>query len=59
VPAARALLGDAEWWCTQSSRVRWEEFCATVPDREVPAELAAVVARVRDVLQPLLGEPAA
>jgi hypothetical protein len=54
VPAARSLLADADWWGTQSAGVRWREFRATVPDRTVPADLGAVVGRVRELLQPAL-----
>lgn len=54
---ARALFGNSSWWTMKMSTARWRDFveesAEIAEERIVPENLAAVVAEVAALLQPV------
>jgi hypothetical protein len=51
---ARAVLGPGSWWSMKRSSARWLDFVRSSRRRDVPRDLAAVVAFVAGRLNPIL-----
>ncbi len=51
---ARAIFGPDSWWSMKTSAVRWQEFVQEARRKDVPRDLASVVARVAERLNPIL-----
>jgi hypothetical protein len=51
---ARTLFGVASWWATKMSSARWLDFVKASRGRDVPGDLATVVAEVAQRLAPVL-----
>jgi len=51
---ARAVLGPESWWSMKRSSARWLDFFESSRRRDVPRDLAAVVAFVAGRLAPIL-----
>jgi hypothetical protein len=51
---ARAVFGPASWWGMKIASARWLDFVKASPGRDVPRDLAAVVAEVAGRLAPVL-----
>jgi hypothetical protein len=51
---ARAVLGPSAWWGMKRSSARWLDFVKSSRGRDVPRDLAAVVAEVAGRLAPVL-----
>ena len=51
---ARALFGPASWWGMKLSSARWLDFVKSSRGRDVPRDLADVVAEVAGRLAPIL-----
>jgi hypothetical protein len=56
VEDARALFGPAAWLGTKLASARWLDFVRSLKRRDVPRDLAAVVAEVAGRLSPILEE---
>jgi hypothetical protein len=54
-PGAARDLFDRPWWTMKRSAARWQDF-VRARGRDVPADLAGVVAEVAGHLRPVLGE---
>jgi hypothetical protein len=51
---ARALFGPDSWWGMKLSSARWMDYVKESPGRDVPRDLAGVVAAVAGQLTPIL-----
>jgi hypothetical protein len=51
---ARAMFGPFSWWGMKRSSARWLDFVKSSRTRNVPGDLAAVVAEVADRLAPIV-----
>jgi hypothetical protein len=51
---ARAVLARDSWWTMKTSSVRWQQFVRGARGQDVSANLAEVVAEIRERLKPIL-----
>lgn len=51
---ARTLFGPSSWWTMKLSSARWSDFVHGSRERDVPRDLAAVVAEIATRLAPVL-----
>jgi hypothetical protein len=50
----RAMFAPDSWWSLKMSSARWQDHVSLSPEREVPTDLASVVAEVAGALSPIL-----